>query len=120
MKFHRFVKFHCTCASVRDGPGIRGSGTSPTKVERVSHSNSNATGMNKNGLCHSAHEASEVNVSKIIVSLTFNINSGTRSTHDWFGSGTQQLYEILRFQCRVGHSVHSPHWGHGQYEPNHS
>ncbi len=88
MKFHRFVKFHDVQASARIGSGLHGSGTSPITLESMCVELSNATGIIENGHRDSAHEVSEVGVSKVADSATFNIKSGPRDTRDWLDCGT--------------------------------
>ncbi len=56
--------------------------------ERMCAELSNATRIIENGHRDSAHEVSEVGVSKIADSATFNIKSGTRDTRDWLDFGT--------------------------------
>ncbi len=58
------------------------------KLESMCVELSNATRIIENGHRDSAHEVSEVGVSKIVDSATFNIKSGTRDTRDWLDSGT--------------------------------
>ena len=84
-----FMKIHGTHVPACSGPGIHGSGTSPTKVERTSVKLSNSTGTIENGRTHIAHEASESEVSKIVYFTAFN------RTHapDIHGFGTTPLCE---------------------------
>ena len=81
-----FVKIHGTHVSARHGPGIRGSGTSPTYVEKTSVKLSNETKIIENGLRTSAHDGRKVDTSKIVGSCSDNIDSRPRNTCDWHHS----------------------------------
>ena len=71
-------------------PGIRGSGTLPTKVERTSVKLSNTTKIVENGLCTSEYGGIKVDTFKIVGSRAINIDSRLRTTGDWHCSVLSQ------------------------------